>query len=194
MYIDPTAEVSQNASLGEGVTIWGNSIVRENTILGSFSSLGRSVYVGPGCRIGSNCKIQNQVQVYEPCLIGNGVFIGPGVILTNDKNPRAMTTDNQLKSELDWVKSQIVIEDFATLGAGVICIAPITIGSFAFIAAGAVVTHSVPNFALMIGVPAKQVGWVGPAGVALEHLGLKRFRCPITGAFYREDSGQLLVD
>ncbi len=193
-YIDPTAEVSESATLGEGVTIWGNSSLRENVVVGSFSSIGRSVYVGPGCRIGSNCKIQNQAQVYELCFIGNGVFIGPGVVLTNDKYPRAMTTDNQLKTELDWVKSQIVIEDFASLGAGVICVAPISIGSYAVIAAGAVVTHTVPKFALMIGVPAKRVGWVGPAGVMLDNLGSNKFKCPVTGVLYREDSDDVLVE
>ena len=194
VFIDPSAEVSESASLGEGVTIWGHTNVRENAVVGSFSTLGRSVYVGPGCQIGSNCKIQNLAQIYDPCIIGDGVFIGPGVILTNDKNPRAMTPNYKLKTDLDWVKSQIVIEDYATLGAGVICVAPIVIGSFAFVAAGSVVTRPVPKFALMIGVPARQVGWVGPAGVKLEQLDSKKFKCPITGLFYFEDSDHILVE
>jgi UDP-2-acetamido-3-amino-2,3-dideoxy-glucuronate N-acetyltransferase len=193
-YIDPTAEVSDTAQIGEGVRIWGQTKVCQQAKVGDFTSLGRSVYLGPGCTVGTNCKIQNLTQIYEPCLIGDGVFLGPGVIITNDKNPRSLTIDFKPKEEKDWVKQHTVIGDFVSLGAGVICVAPVVIGRFALIGAGAVVTHDVPEYALMLGAPARRMGWVGPAGTRLEYLEDNFYKCSATGKLFRERSSNSLIE
>ncbi|WP_314191291.1 acyltransferase [uncultured Arthrobacter sp.] len=188
--IAPSADVSDQAILGDGTKIWHLAQVREQANLGANCIVGRGAYVGTGVQIGENTKIQNYALVYEPAKLGNGVFIGPAVVLTNDTYPRSVSPDGSLKSAHDWTPVGVTIEDGASIGARAVCVAPLTIGRWATVAAGAVVTKDVPAFALMAGVPARRLGWVGKAGEPLRQEG-GFWVCPATGAKYIEDGNSL---
>lgn len=188
--IAPSADVSEQAVLGEGTKIWHLAQVREGAVLGANCIVGRGAYVGTGVTIGENTKIQNYALVYEPAALGRGVFIGPAVVLTNDTYPRSVSPDGTLKSASDWTPVGVTIEDGAAIGARAVCVAPVTIGRWATVAAGAVVTKDVPPFALMAGVPAKRLGWVGKAGRPLTREG-DFWVCPETGAKYIEEGNSL---
>jgi acetyltransferase-like isoleucine patch superfamily enzyme len=188
--IAPSADVSDQAILGEGTKIWHLAQVREQANLGANCIVGRGAYVGTGVQIGENTKIQNYALVYEPAKLGKGVFIGPAVVLTNDTYPRSVSPDGSLKSAHDWTPVGVTIEDGASIGARAVCVAPLTIGRWATVAAGAVVTKDVPAFALMAGVPARRLGWVGKAGEPLRQEG-DFWVCPATGAKYIEDGNSL---
>ena len=181
--IDESVLLDSTAKVGLGTRIWHNSQIRDQVKIGNDCVIGRNVYIGSGVEIGSNCKIQNNALIYEPALIGDGVFIGPGAILTNDHYPRAVNPDLTLKSASDWDSVGVSIHVGASIGAGVICVAPIEIGRWALIAAGSVVTKDVPDFGLFGGVPARQIGWVGKFGLRLvEQDGL--FVCPVSHEKY----------
>ncbi|APX03344.1 MULTISPECIES: acyltransferase [Arthrobacter] len=188
--IAPSADVSDQAILGEGTKIWHLAQVREQANLGANCIVGRGAYVGTGVQIGENTKIQNYALVYEPAKLGKGVFIGPAVVLTNDTYPRSVSPDGSLKSAHDWTPVGVTIEDGASIGARAVCVAPLTVGRWATVAAGAVVTKDVPAFALMAGVPARRLGWVGKAGEPLRQEG-DFWVCPATGAKYIEDGNSL---
>ncbi|MCQ9163030.1 MULTISPECIES: acyltransferase [unclassified Arthrobacter] len=189
-YVAPSADVAEQAVLGEGTKIWHLAQVREDAELGANCIVGRGAYVGTGVKIGENTKIQNYALVYEPAVLGKGVFIGPAVVLTNDTYPRSVSPDGSLKSAHDWTPVGVTIEDGASVGARAVCIAPLTVGRWATIAAGSVVTKDVPAFALMAGVPARRLGWVGKAGFPLKADG-GFWVCPETGAKYIEDGTSL---
>lgn len=189
-YVAPSADVSEQAVLGEGTKIWHLAQVREDAVLGENCIVGRGAYVGTGVKIGDNTKIQNYALVYEPAVLGNGVFIGPAVVLTNDTYPRSISPDGSLKSAHDWTPVGVTVEEGASVGARAVCVAPVTIGRWATIAAGAVVAKDVPAFALMVGVPARRLGWVGKAGFPLKAEG-GFWVCPETGAKYVEDGNTL---
>ncbi|XAS66187.1 acyltransferase [Micrococcaceae bacterium Sec5.7] len=184
--VAPSADVSDQAVLGEGTKVWHLAQVREDANIGRNCIVGRGAYIGTGVQIGDNTKIQNYALVYEPARLGKGVFIGPAVVLTNDTYPRSVSPDGSLKSSHDWTPVGVTIEDGASIGARAVCVAPLTIGRWATIAAGAVVTKDVPAFALVAGVPARRLGWVGKAGEPLREEG-KYWVCPATGAKYVED-------
>jgi UDP-2-acetamido-3-amino-2,3-dideoxy-glucuronate N-acetyltransferase len=177
--IESSVLLDPSAQIGFGTRVWHNAQIREHAKIGSNCVIGRNVYVGSDVQIGNNCKIQNNALLYEPASIGEGVFIGPGVILTNDQYPRAVNPDLTLKSNSDWNAVGVSIEEGASIGAGSICVAPIVIGRWALIAAGSVVTKDVPNFALVAGVPARQIGWVGKSGVRLVEKS-DSYTCPKT--------------
>jgi acetyltransferase-like isoleucine patch superfamily enzyme len=187
----PGAEVEDGASVGAGTKIWGLASVRAGAVVGRDCVLGRGCYVGPGARIGNNVKIQTYALVFEPAQVGDGVFIGPHVVLTNDLNPRAVTPDGRLKTTDDWDMVAVTIDEGAAIGARSVCVAPVRIGRWALVAAGAVVTSDVPPFALVAGVPARRIGWVGRAGRKLVANGGNRYVCPETGAAYTEENGTL---
>ncbi|MEV8181623.1 acyltransferase [Specibacter sp. NPDC078692] len=189
-YVAPSADVSEQAVLGAGTKIWHLAQVREDAVLGENCIVGRGAYVGTGVRIGDNTKIQNYALVYEPAVLGKGVFIGPAVVLTNDTYPRSISPDGSLKSAHDWTPVGVTVEEGASIGARAVCVAPVTIGRWATIAAGAVVAKDVPAFALMVGVPARRLGWVGKAGFPLNAEG-GFWVCPETGAKYVEDGNTL---
>jgi UDP-2-acetamido-3-amino-2,3-dideoxy-glucuronate N-acetyltransferase len=182
-YIAESADLAGSATVGEGSKIWHLAQVRENAVIGTDCVVGRGAYIGSGVRIGANCKIQNYALVYEPARLGDGVFIGPGAVLTNDTRPRAVTPDGSPKSADDWQPVGVVIDDGAAIGARAVCVAPLRIGRWAMIAAGAVVTKDVPDFALVVGVPARQVGWVGRSGHRLRNEG-DVWICEDTGERY----------
>lgn len=182
-----SADVSPEATIGTGSSIWHLAQVRERAQLGENCIIGRGAYVGTGVVMGDNCKVQNYALVYEPAQLADGVFIGPAVVLTNDTYPRAINEDGTLKSTHDWEPVGVTIGRGAAIGARSTCVAPVTIGPWATVAAGAVVVKDVPAHALVAGVPARRIGWVGESGVPLvpgDAEGV--WVCPSTGARYTE--------
>lgn len=116
--------------------------------------IGRNVYIGPGVVIGNNCKIQNNALIYEPAILEDGVFVGPAVVLTNDKNPRAVNPDGSLKLSSDWTMVGVTLKRGSAIGANSVCIAPVVVGEWALVGAGSVVTRDVPAGLTVIGNPA----------------------------------------
>ena len=186
-----SADVDEKATIGDGSSVWHLAQVRENAILGRNCIVGRGAYVGTGVRIGDNCKIQNYALVYEPAVLEDGVFVGPAVVLTNDTFPRAVKPDGTLKSGSDWEAVGVTLREGSSIGARAVCVAPVMVGRWATVAAGAVVTRDVPDFALVAGVPARWLKWVGRAGVPLEDHGGGRWSCPETGDEFVEVAGLL---
>ena len=172
--------ISKDAIISPNARIWDFSQIRENARIGANSIIGSYVYIDVNVIIGDNCKVQNRALIYDPSIIHDGVFIGPGAILTNDKNPRAIQKSGGVKQSSDWEKVGVEVFEGASIGSGAICIAPVKIGKWALVGAGAVVTKNVKNYALVVGNPARQVGWVGPAGVILTQISEMVFECPET--------------
>lgn len=189
--IEPTADVDERAEIGEGTTVWHLAQVREDARIGRNCIIGRGAYVGPGVRLGDNVKLQNYALAYEPAVLEDGVFLGPAAVLTNDYFPRSVDVTGRLKRGDDWRAVAVHIREGASIGARAVCVAPVTIGRWAMVAAGAVVTRDVPDFGLVAGVPARLLKWVGRAGVPLTDEGGGRFTCPQTGAVYAESDGIL---
>lgn len=179
-----SADVSPDAVIGEGSSVWHLAQVREGAVLGTDCVIGRGAYIGPDVQLGDACKVQNYALVYEPARLADGVFIGPAAVLTNDMHPRAINPDGSLKSADDWEAVGVSIGHGASIGARAVCVAPVRIGAWATIAAGAVVTRDVPDHALVVGVPARQQGWVGQAGAPLQEVGEGRWTCPVSGTTY----------
>jgi len=178
-----SASVSPQATFPESVRIWDLAQVREGASLGERVIVGRGAYIGSGVLIGAETKIQNYALVYEPAEVGIGVFIGPGVILTNDKSPRAVTPEMRQKDSTDWNPVGVKVHDGASIGAGAVCVAPVTIGRWAMVAAGSVVVTDVADYALVAGNPSRRIGWVGKAGVRLSQVAARagRWVCPESG-------------
>jgi len=186
-----SADVDERATIGDGTAIWHLAQIREHAAIGRNCVIGRGAYVGPGVRLGDHVKLQNFALVYEPARLGDGVFVGPAAVLTNDMHPRAVTPDGRLKRSQDWTAVGVVVGDGASIGARAVCVAPVTIGRWAMIGAGAVVTADVGDFALVVGVPARRIGWVGRHGVRLVRIAEFRYRCPHSGTEFRESGGAL---
>jgi acetyltransferase-like isoleucine patch superfamily enzyme len=185
-----SADVAASARIGVGTAVWHLAQVRDDAVLGRNCVVGRGAYIGTGVHLGDNCKVQNYALIYEPAVLEAGVFIGPAVVLTNDTYPRAVNPDGTPKSSRDWQPVGVTIREGAAIGARAVCVAPVEIGRWATIAAGSVVTKDVLAYALMAGVPARRLGWVGKAGVRLiERGGL--WVCPQTGERYVENDGML---
>jgi UDP-2-acetamido-3-amino-2,3-dideoxy-glucuronate N-acetyltransferase len=179
-HLSSSSEVSNFAIFSDSVTIWHFTQVREKASIGNNTIVGSHVYIDTNVRIGKNCKIQNRALIYDPSIIHDGVFIGPGVILTNDKNPRAVQCSGEIKDSSEWEKVGVEVFEGASIGSGAICIAPVKIGKWALVGAGSVVTRNVKDFALVVGNPARQIGWVGPSGVQLKQISDSVFECPKT--------------
>jgi UDP-3-O-[3-hydroxymyristoyl] glucosamine N-acyltransferase len=192
-HVTARADVDPRARIGPGTAIWDFAQIREDAEIGAGCIIGRGAYIGTGVVTGDHCKIQNYALIYEPALLENGVFVGPAAVLTNDRFPRAVTPDGMIKEADDWDPVGVTVRSGAAIGARAVCVAPITIGRWALVAAGSVVVKDVPDFALVAGVPARFVRWVGRAGVPLMPVADGRLRCPQTGVLYRE-SGRLLQE
>jgi len=192
---DPTiarsADVARSARIGPGTRIWQLAQIEEGATLGRSCIVGRGAYVGPRVNIGDNVKIQNYALVYAPAALESGVFVGPAAVLTNDSHPRSVDLDGRPKTATGWEPVGVQVKEGASLGARCVCVAPLTIGRWAMVGAGAVVVADVPDFALVVGVPARQIGWVGRAGFALRRDGDATWRCERTDERFCEQEGRL---
>ncbi len=167
--IHPTAEVSSQAVVGDGTSIWHWAQVREGARIGARCNIGKDVYIDTDVVVGDDCKIQNFATLYHGLTVGNRVFIGPHACFTNDLYPRAVSPD--------WRVVPTKVEDGASIGANATILCGVTIGRYGMVAAGSVVTKDVPAHALVAGVPAKVIGWVCDCGRPLD----RRMRCAYDG-------------
>jgi len=156
-FIHPTAEVSPQAQLSENVKVWHGVQIREGAQIGDNCILGKNVYIDSNVKIGKNCKIQNNVSIFHGVTIEDGVFVGPHVCFCNDKHPRAINADGSLKSDADWEVSQVLVKKGAALGANSTILPGVTIGAWATIGAGSVVTKDVAAKTTVIGNPARKL-------------------------------------
>lgn len=163
-FVHPTAIVEDGAVVGDGTRVWAFAQIRSTATVGANCTFGRNSFVDAEVTVGDNVKVQNNASLFTGCEIEDGVFIGPHVILTNDKIPRAVNPDGSLKSAADWAMGRIRVRRGAAVGAGCVVLTDVTIGEWAMVGSGAIVTADVPDHALVIGNPARIVGWVDAAG------------------------------
>lgn len=184
--IHPSAIVDDGAQLGDGTRVWHFVHVCAGAVIGSNCSLGQNVFVGHRARIGNGVKVQNNVSIYDDVVLEDDVFCGPSVVFTNVMNPRA-----HVERKHDYRVT--LVRKGASLGANATLVCGVTLGQYCFIGAGAVVTQDVPDFALMVGVPACQIGWMSAYGERLDLplTGDGRAQCLHDGSVYVLDSGQL---
>jgi UDP-2-acetamido-3-amino-2,3-dideoxy-glucuronate N-acetyltransferase len=181
-----SAIVDDGAVLGEGTKVWHFAHVCAGARIGAACSLGQGVYIGNDVSIGRNVKIQNNVSVYDAVTLEDDVFCGPSMVFTNVMNPRsAVTRKHEYRPTL--------VKRGATLGANSTIVCGSTVGAYAFVGAGAVVTGDVPDHALVVGVPARRIGWMSTHGerLALPPTGQGTAACPATGDLYRLDGDRL---
>jgi UDP-2-acetamido-3-amino-2,3-dideoxy-glucuronate N-acetyltransferase len=191
VFVSESADVAGSAVVGPDSRIWHLAQIGDEAVLGASCVVGRGAYVGPGVRVGDKVKIQNYALVYAPATLESGVFVGPAVVLTNDLHPRSVDVDGEIKSADSWAPVGVVVKEGASLGARAVCVAPVTVGRWAMVGAGAVVIRDVPDFALVVGTPARQIGWVGRAGARLEKDAESVWHCPRTGERFVEEGGEL---
>ncbi len=175
----PTAIIDEGAQIGDGTRIWHWVHICAGARIGMNCSFGQNVFVGNDVVIGNNVKVQNNVSIYDAVTLEDDVFCGPSMVFTNVYNPRsAVTRKNEYRRTL--------VKRGATLGANCTIVCGVTIGEYAFIGAGAVVTRDVKPYALMVGVPARQAGWMSEYGerIPLPLQGKGAFQCPHTGSTY----------
>lgn len=184
--VDPSAIIDDGAQIGRGSRVWHFTHICAGARIGNEVSLGQGVFVGNRVNIGDRCKVQNNVSVYDNVTLEEGVFCGPSMVFTNVHNPRALV---ERKSEY----RDTLVRRGATLGANCTVVCGVTIGIFAFVGAGAVVSRDVPDFALMVGVPARQIGWMSAFGERLDLplSGQAQALCPHTGDSYMLDGNRL---
>lgn len=182
--IHPSAIVDAGAELGEGTRVWHFSHVCAGARIGAGCSLGQNVFVGNDVVIGRGVKIQNNVSVYDAVTLEDEVFCGPSVVFTNVMNPRAAVPR---RSEY----RRTLVRRGASLGANSTLVCGVTVGEYAFVGAGAVVTKDVPDFALVAGVPARRIGWMSRHGERLQFDAAGEARCPATGERYRLAAGRV---
>ena len=165
--IHPTAEVSEQAEIGAGTSIWHQAQVRGGARIGRNCILGKGAYVDAGVILGDNVKVQNYVSIYHGVTIEDGVFCGPHCVFTNDKRPRAVNADGSLKAADDWEVAPTLVRRGASIGANAVIVCGVTVGEWAMIGSGAVVTRNVPDYGLVWGNPARLHGFVCPCGQRL---------------------------
>jgi acetyltransferase-like isoleucine patch superfamily enzyme len=166
--IHPTAVVEEGALVGANTRVWHYAHVRNGASVGDNCTLGHSVYVDIGARVGNNCKLENRVSIFRGVTLEDGVFVGPHVTFTNDKYPRAIRADGSLVAAEDWSPAETVVKYGASIGAGAVVLPGLSIGRWAMIAAGAVVTRDVPDHGLVVGNPAVLSGYVCACAHLLE--------------------------
>jgi UDP-2-acetamido-3-amino-2,3-dideoxy-glucuronate N-acetyltransferase len=180
--LQPTIDTS--AVISPSAQIWGNAQIREGVSIGARTIIGNGAYLDKNVYVGSDCKIQNNALIYSPAKLFDGVFVGPGSVLTNDRYPRAITSNGTLKGADEWSPVGVTAQFGASIGAGAICVAPLNLGSWSLVAAGAVVTRDVKDYELVGGNPARHLGWVGKSGHKLVSVEENKFVCPKTNESY----------
>lgn len=179
--IHPTADIAHDAQIGPGSLVWHHVQIREGVQVGEQCILGKGVYLDAGVLVGNRVKIQNYVSIFQGVTIEDGVFIGPHACFTNDLRPRAVSPDGVLKSGEDWQMERTLVRSGASIGANATILCGITIGKWALVGAGCVVTHDVPDYGLVTGNPARLQGYVCPCGEDLveedRSQGLLTLRC-----------------
>ena len=194
--IHPTAEVSEEAEIGEGTFIWHQAQVREKARIGRRCVIGKGVYVDIGATLGDNVKVQNHVSIYRGVTLQDGVMCGPSCVFTNDKRPRAVTPAGLPKDAGDWEVGPTLVKRGASIGAGAAIVCGVTVGEWAMVGVGAVVSHDVPDYGLVWGNPARLHGFVCPCGQRLvaddregerETVGLRCSKCGTGIRVRRED-------
>lgn len=186
VFIHPTAVIDTGATIGAGTKIWHFCHIMPQAILGENCSLGQNVFIANGVRIGNNVKIQNNVSLYEGVICEDDVFIGPSVVFTNVRNPRAAVNR---KNEY----ATTVVKKGASIGANATLICGYSIGEYAFVGAGTVVTKNIPNFALVVGNPARQIGWMSRQGHRLHFNDQGYASCSASAENYRLQYGQCML-
>ena len=186
--IHSTAIIDDNVQIGNDTFIWHWTHVSSGSRIGDNCTLGQNVFIGQNVEIGNNCKIQNNVSVYNSVILEDDVFCGPSMVFTNVYNPRAEI------SRKDEYRTTKVMQG-STLGANCTIICGVNIGKYAFIGAGAVINKDVSNFALMVGVPAKQIGWMSKFGekIELPLNGKGIWKCKKTGEIYTLKGKQMFL-
>lgn len=167
LFIADTAVVDPTAEIGKGTRIWHHVQIREGVKIGKNCVISKGVYIDVKAVIGDNCKIENGVSLYYGVTLEDGVFVGPDAQFTNDKTPRAINRDGSPKRSTDWVVSPTLVKRGAAIGANATIVCGVTVGEWAMVAAGAVVTKNVPSYALVAGVPARIIGAVCECGEKL---------------------------
>jgi UDP-2-acetamido-3-amino-2,3-dideoxy-glucuronate N-acetyltransferase len=194
--VHPTADLEPDVSIGPRTSIWNRAQVRRGARIGAECIVGRDAFIDEGVIVGDRVKIQNAALVYHGVTVEDGVFIGPNAILTNDRFPRSITADGELARTDDWIVSPIHLRTGASIGAGAVVVAGNDVGRFATVGAGAVVTRTVPDHALVAGNPARRIGWVcacgqrlvGAAGATLGREAAGPATCSRCGARYEIDA------
>jgi UDP-2-acetamido-3-amino-2,3-dideoxy-glucuronate N-acetyltransferase len=184
--LHPSAIVDEGAQIGDGSRVWHFVHVCGGARIGKGVSLGQNVFVGNKVIIGDQCKIQNNVSVYDNVTLEEGVFCGPSMVFTNVYNPRSL-----IERKDEYLNT--LIKKGATLGANCTIICGVTVGEYAFVGAGAVINKDVPAYALMVGVPARQIGWMSEFGeqIPLPDHGQCKYTCPQTGQIYELSGNKL---
>lgn len=162
-----TADIAENVEIGENTKIWNNAQIREDVKVGNNCTISKNVYLDFGVKVGNNCKIQNNTSIYHGVTISDGVFVGPHVIFANDKLPRAINPDGGPKENDDWVVGKTQVKYGASIGAHSVILPDVTIGTYAMIGAGSVVTKNVPDYTLVYGNPAREHGHVCSCGESI---------------------------
>lgn len=185
-YVHPSSFIDDNCIIGEGTSIWHFSHIMSGAVIGSHCNIGQNVVVSPNVRLGNNVKVQNNVSLYEGVICEDDVFLGPGAVLTNVINPRsAISRRHEFKTTL--------IKKGATIGANATIVCGHTIGEYAFIGAGAVVTKDVPAYALIIGNPGRLAGWMSAFGKKLIFDADNKAACSETGQVYVLENGLVKI-
>jgi UDP-2-acetamido-3-amino-2,3-dideoxy-glucuronate N-acetyltransferase len=182
-FVHESSYVDDGAQIGKGTRIWHFSHIMGGAVIGERCNLGQNVVVMPGTKLGNNVKVQNNVSIYEGVEIEDDVFCGPSCVFTNVMNPRS-----HISRKAEYRKT--IVRKGASIGANATIVCGSTLGQYAFIGAGAVVTSDVPDFALMVGVPARRVGWMCQCGLRLE-VKNGSASCPACGAGYEEKDARL---
>jgi acetyltransferase-like isoleucine patch superfamily enzyme len=175
--IHSTADVSPGAAIADGTQIWHEAQVREGARIGSDCILGKGVYVDRDVTIGDRCKIQNRASIYHGVTLEDGVFVGPHAVFANDRYPRAVNPDGSLKSDDDWQVEPTLVRHGASIGAAAVVLPGVTIGKWAMVAAGSVVTADVPEHAVVRGNPARISGWACVCGRPLTRRETNMYYC-----------------
>jgi acetyltransferase-like isoleucine patch superfamily enzyme len=190
--IQPDGEVDPSARIGEGTVVWQLAQIREDAEVGASCVISRGAYIDAGVIVGEHSKIQNYALVYAPARLDEGVFVGPAAVLTNDSYPRAIEADGRLKGGQDWEPRGVTVGKGASIGAQAVVLGGVSLGRWSMVAAGAVVTRDVPDHGLVMGTPARRIGWVGPDGTPLVAHGEGFWYGPSSGVWYLEADGTLV--